>query len=57
MYRPPPLHGPSACDVKLAGEGDKEARKRIICQNSRVKKRQAEIDLFDAKNAWRWSSV
>jgi hypothetical protein len=53
MYRPPPLHGPSACDVKLAGEGNKEARKRIACQNCRVQKRQAEIDLFDKKNAWR----
>ena len=56
MYRPTPLHGPSACDVAFASKGDKEARTRISCQNCRVKKRQSEIDLFDAKNAWRWSS-
>jgi len=51
MHRPLPLPEPSVYDVNLAHAGNKDARSRVFAQKSRVKKRKAEILLWDASDA------
>jgi len=51
MHRPLPLRAPCVRDVELASEGDKDARKRVWVQRSRVKKRLRDIALFDEREA------
>jgi hypothetical protein len=50
MHRPLPLPEPSVYDVNLAHAGNKDARSRVFAQKSRVKKRKAEILLWDASD-------
>jgi len=51
QHRPVPLSQLSVHDVNLTSEGDKSADVRLRCQKSHMKKRKAEIDLWDASDA------